>query len=102
MPWAAQRVQAGFSSGEPWLPIDSAHLPLAVDRQEADPASVLHLTRRLVALRKRHPALRTGSIRPVDVPPPLLGFERGDGEGRLLCVFNLGDEIVSPRRSRAR
>jgi alpha-glucosidase len=92
MPWAAREVQAGFSSGEPWLPIDPAHLPLAVDRQEADPASVLHLTRHLIALRKRHPALRTGSIRPVDVPPPLLGFERG--EGRLLCVFNLGEATV--------
>jgi alpha-glucosidase len=94
IPWQAEAVQAGFSSAEPWLPIDPAHLPLAVDRQEADPQSVLHLTRRLIALRKRHPALRTGTVRPVQVPAPLLAFERGDGDDTLLCVFNLGGEAA--------
>nr|WP_295373276.1 alpha-amylase family glycosyl hydrolase [uncultured Sphingosinicella sp.] len=92
MPWQASAPEAGFSKAEPWLPIDRAHLPLAVDCQEADPTSLLHLTRRLIALRKAHPALRTGTIRPVDVPPPLLAFERAEGE--LLCVFNLGEHPV--------
>jgi alpha-glucosidase len=94
MPWQAEAVQAGFSTREPWLPIDPTHLPLSVDRQEADPASLLHLTRRLVALRKRYAALRTGIIRPVGVEPPLLAFERGEGDDRLLCVFNLGDRAA--------
>ena len=70
------------------------HLPLAVDRQEQDPVSILNLTRRLVAMRKAHPALHIGSVRKIDVPAPLLAFEReGDGE-RLLCVFNLGSEAA--------
>jgi alpha-glucosidase len=92
MPWRADAEQAGFSTAEPWLPIDPTHLPLAIDRQEADPDSLLQLTRRLIALRKRHPALRTGTIRPVELPAPLLGFERDNGEERLLCVFNLGEQ----------
>jgi len=91
MPWRAEAVQAGFSTAEPWLPIDPEHLPLAVDQQEADPDSVLQLTRRLIAFRKRYTALRTGSVRPVDVPAPLLAFERSHGEERLLCMFNLGE-----------
>jgi alpha-glucosidase len=94
LPWSADAPNAGFSFAEPWLPVDPAHLPLAVDRQEADPHSTLNLTRRLIALRKRLPALRTGAIRPVDTPAPLLAFERGDGATRLLCVFNLGSEPV--------
>jgi alpha-glucosidase len=94
LPWSADAPNAGFSDAEPWLPVDPAHLPLAVDRQEADPHSTLNLTRRLIALRKRLPALRTGAIRPVDTPAPLLAFERGDGATRLLCVFNLGSEPV--------
>ena len=41
MPWVSGAVNAGFSEVEPWLPVDPAHLPLAVDAQEADPASTL-------------------------------------------------------------
>ncbi|HEX6374908.1 MAG TPA: alpha-glucosidase [Allosphingosinicella sp.] len=94
MPWLGDAAYAGFSTAEPWLPVDPAHVPLAVDRQEADPVSMLNLTRRLVALRKAKPVLRTGSLRRVEAPPPLLVFERGDGEERLLCAFNLGDEAI--------
>jgi len=94
MPWRAGAAHAGFSSAEPWLPVDPGHLPLAVDRQERDANSLLHLTRRLVALRKRLPALRTGAIRPIEAAPGLLAFERGEGEERLLCAFNLGDVAV--------
>ncbi|CAA9534310.1 MAG: GH13_23 / GH13_31 / GH13_17 / GH13_40 / GH13_ 30 / GH13_29 / GH13_35 / GH13 / GH13_36 / GH13_16, partial [uncultured Sphingomonadaceae bacterium] len=94
MPWAADAPHAGFSLAEPWLPVDARHAPLAVDRQEADPASMLNLTRRLVALRKARSALRSGAIRPVPTPAPLIAFERGDGAERLLCAFNLGDEAI--------
>jgi alpha-glucosidase len=94
MPWRSDAPHGGFSRTEPWLPLDRRHLPLAVDRQEADAGSILNLTRRLVALRKEHPALRSGSIRALDAPSPLLAFERGEGPERLLCVFNLGEEAV--------
>jgi alpha-glucosidase len=92
MPWTGGAPHGGFSTAEPWLPLDAAHLLLAVDRQEADPGSTLAFTRRLIALRKAQPALRTGAFRPVEAPSPLLAFERGEGEERLLCVFNLGEE----------
>jgi len=91
MPWRSDLPAAGFTGGRPWLPLDPRHPALAVDRQEADPGSMLNLTRRLVALRRSRPALREGAIRPVEAPPPLLAFERGDGPARLLCVFNLGE-----------
>ncbi|GAA0868201.1 alpha glucosidase [Brevundimonas basaltis] len=94
MPWSGDRPHAGFSTADPWLPVDPRHLPLAVDRQEADPASMLQLTRRLIALRKAHPALTRGEMRLVDAAPGLLAFERTLGGERLLCVFNLGDRPV--------
>ena len=94
MPWSADRPHAGFSTVEPWLPVDPRHVALAVDRQEADPGSMLHLTRRLVALRKAHPALARGDMRLVDSAPGLLAFERVLGGERLLCVFNLGEQAI--------
>ena len=90
MPWTADAPHAGFSTVEPWLPIDPRHPSLAVDRQAADPTSQLTLTRRLIAFRKAHPALALGAMRMLEAPDDLLIFERTHGDERLLCVFNLG------------
>jgi alpha-glucosidase len=95
MPWRTDAPHAGFSTAEPWLPVDPRHPPLAVDRQDADPASMLNLTRRLIALRKHEPALRLGSLRFIDVPFPLLAFERCHGDETLTCLFNLGHEAMA-------
>ncbi|MDP3803021.1 alpha-glucosidase family protein [Brevundimonas sp.] len=94
IPWTEHLPHAGFSTAEPWLPVDPRHVPLAVDRQERDPSSMLHATRRLVAFRKAHPALTLGEMTLLDRNDDLLAFERvHDGE-RLVCVFNLGFEPV--------
>jgi len=90
LPWRADAPFAGFSTVEPWLPVDPAHIDLAVDRQEADPSSTLHAARRAVALRRRHPALRVGDMTMLDGTGDLLAFSRGAGAERRLCVFNLG------------
>ncbi len=92
MPWAGEADGVGFTEegSRPWLPVDPRHRPLAVDRQEANPASMLAFTRRWLAFRKTRPALRAGSIRFLDLGQDVLAFERGDGEDRLLLLFNLG------------
>ncbi len=95
MPWVSTAPNAGFSAVEPWLPVDPEHLPLAVDAQEANLASTLHVARRLIALRRRYPALRTGGVSFVETNTPLLIFERGEGSQALLCVFNLAHEAVA-------
>jgi alpha-glucosidase len=95
MPWCQNALQAGFSNVEPWLPVDPRHIQLAVDAQEADPSSSLHLARRLIALRQAHPVLRTGSMTMVTAKDGLLVFRRGEGAGTLLCVFNLGHDDIA-------
>ena len=95
MPWRADAPYAGFSTAEPWLPVDPRHPPLAVDRQHTDSTSMLNLSRRLIALRKAEPALRLGSLRFLEAPAPLLAFERAHGGDVLTCVFNLGHETVA-------
>lgn len=89
MPWANAAPQAGFSTATPWLPVPDAHRALAVDAQAADPDSVLHFTRAMLRTRRAMPALREGDLLPLDLPAPLLGFERASPRARLRCVFNL-------------
>ncbi|WP_428156349.1 alpha-amylase family glycosyl hydrolase [Brevundimonas sp.] len=97
IPWVGSAPNAGFSTVEPWLPVDPRHLTLAVDAEEADLTSTLHVARRVIALRKAHPALRLGGLELVEAPQGLVVFERfergGEGE-RLLCVFNLGHVAI--------
>jgi alpha-glucosidase len=98
-PWQADAPQHGFSdSSRPWLPVDAAHAPLAVDRQLADPASTLHATRRLLALRRAHAALRLGSFEPLVVEGDVLVVRRRHAEGThaddLLLAFNLGADAI--------
>ncbi|MEJ6789901.1 alpha-glucosidase family protein [Brevundimonas sp. BR2-1] len=94
IPWTEHLPQAGFSTVEPWLPLDPRHVPLSVDRQETDPSSMLNATRRLVAFRKAHPALMLGEMTLLDRNDDLLAFERVHEGERLVCVFNLGFEPV--------
>lgn len=92
IPWTSEAPQAGFSLAEPWLPVDPAHYAFAVDRQDGDSASTLSLTRGFIAMRRRRPALRLGSIEFLDATEPLLVFRRRYQDESLLCVFNLGDQ----------
>ncbi len=90
MPWTADGPSAGFSaSADTWLPVDPAHRPLAVDRQESDPASTLAFVRLMIALRRDHKALREGDAAPRSMAPGVLGFERHAEDERLLCLFEL-------------
>ena len=91
MPWLATAPQAGFTTGKPWLPLGAGHAELAVEAQQHDAHSTLNLTRHLLAFRRRHAALRTGTLQFLELPEPLLAFERRAGGVRLLCLFNFGD-----------
>ena len=91
MPWRSDAPNLGFTTGEPWLPHGADHATLAVDRQLADPGSMLAFTRSCLALRRARPALRIGAMDIVEAGDRLLRFQRREGEQRLLCSFNLSD-----------
>jgi alpha-glucosidase len=95
IPWSAGAPHCGFSEREPWLPIPSEHVPLAVDRQRGDARSMFELTRRLLSFRRLHPELVRGSIHFLDAPEQALAFERRLDGARTLCAFNLGPSEVA-------
>ena len=91
MPWNGSE-HGGFSSVEPWLPIETHHRDLAVSRQQDDANSTLNALRNMLAFRRQHPALFDGDLTLVDVGETLLGFTRQKADEKLLCVFNLTAE----------
>jgi alpha-glucosidase len=92
MPWDSTLPNAGFSTTEPWLPIPAEHSLRAVNRQNGDANSVLTICRLLIALRRSSAALHNGSFQSLDLPSPLLGFDRVAGDSRVRCLFNLGKD----------
>ena len=92
MPWQAGAPAGGFSTAKPWLPADAAHCAIAVDQQEADADSSLALTRRVLALRRHHTALRLGSFETLHAQGPLLVARRVHDGQSALVAFNLGPQ----------
>lgn len=83
---------AGFTTGEPWLPLVPGHERCNVAVEEADPHSMLTLHRRLIALRRAHPALALGSVAVLTAADSVLAFERARGDQCIVVALNLGHE----------
>ena len=91
LPWRPPSVAgpgAGFTTGDPWLPVGADAERLCVERQAGDPRSTLSLVRRLGALRAASPVLQSGEQRVLDGGPGVLAWVRSDASGRLLAAVN--------------
>src|SRR5262249_40957417 len=88
MPWGGS-VHAGFSTGEPWLPLAANAGAISVEAQKRDPGSMLSLTRSLLALRRREPALSIGNwaLLPVEGEAP--AYARTWEERRFIVVLEM-------------
>lgn len=85
-------VNGGFSTARPWLPIPTAHLQRTVVAQEADAQSMLHHYRWAIGLRRKHSALRGGTMSDMVANGPILTFTRADRAQTLEIRANLSDE----------
>ena len=99
MVWASEPANAGFTAGDPWLPIPAEHHLKAVDRQEQQVGSMLNRYRELLRFRREHLALAKGSLEVELATGPVLSFTRSYQNQTLYCAFNLSaDEqfIIAP------
>ncbi len=64
MQWTAG-PNAGFTTGTPWLQVNPNAAEINAEACLADPESVLHYYRQLVALRKQYPVIQTGRYAPL-------------------------------------
>jgi alpha-glucosidase len=99
MAWSGA-TNAGFTSGEPWLPIAADAPTRNVERERASEGSVLAHYRRLLTLRQGSAALRSGDLALVDVgDPDVLAYLRRAGDETALVVVRFdrrGGEIALP------
>ena len=84
-------ANAGFTTGDPWLPLGDDLDSVNVAAQAGDRRSLLSLYRRLLALRRHEPALQVGRWTELRVEDELLAYERATDQRRLVVALNLGD-----------
>ena len=83
---------AGFSAGEPWLPLNANWREIHARGQSRDPESLLSFYRALIALRRAEPALTVGDYATLAVTDQVLAYERRAGDRRLGVALNLTGE----------
>ena len=89
---------AGFTTGEPWLPVNPNFAEINAAAARADPDSVFHHYRRLIALRHEEPAVALGDfalLLPDD--ERIWAFTRTLGDVELLVAGNCSGEPADPR-----
>jgi alpha-glucosidase len=91
MPWDDSRF-AGFSTVEPWLPLNADVEIRNVAMEEGDSTSILTLYRRLIVLRRTRPALNRGTYRPVAQSGGALAFVREAEGNRCVVALNFTGE----------
>ena len=91
---------AGFSTGDPWLPVGRDAATVNVAAQRDDPASMLSLYRRLVWYRRGSAALRFGDYASLpDAPDGCYAYLRVADDERLLVALNFtGQPLQYPVR----
>lgn len=90
--WDGSR-HAGFTTGEPWLEVTGNYREINAEAERADPDSVFHHYRRLIALRHDEPAVALGDftmLLPED--EQVYAFTRTLGDVALLVVVNVSGE----------
>ena len=88
MQWISQE-NAGFSAGNPWLPLNKDFPTRNVQYQSEDAGSVLNLYRKLIELRKNSPSLQKGNyISLVQGERGILAYMRTHEEENRLIVLN--------------
>ncbi|PJF23420.1 MAG: alpha-amylase [Phototrophicales bacterium] len=85
---------AGFTCPDvvPWLPVASDYEQINVAVQQQNPASLLNLYRRLLAYRKRTPALNAGRYYSLDAPEGCFVYLRQFNDQQRLVVLNFTTE----------
>ena len=91
MPWD-DLAYGGFSTVDPWLPLNDDWRTRNVAAQDRDSESLLSLYRSLLSLRRRHDALAIGNFTLIDSADDVLAFERQHDDERLLIALNLSEQ----------
>lgn len=87
---------AGFTTGEPWLPVHPNYKEVNVESEQSNPHSVLNYYRKLIEIRKDNLISTYGDYKVVlDDHPQIYAYLRILGEETWLTLLNFSEEEAS-------
>lgn len=94
----SDKENAGFTTGTPWLKVNSNYKEINVEAQETDEDSVLNYYRRLISVRKSaeyKEVFTYGRFIPVyEDTESIMAYYRVDKDKRMLVAANFGKEAA--------
>lgn len=101
MQWTAA-ADGGFTTGQPWLPVNQNTQTINVATQLAEPQSVWHFYQQLIALRHQNAVLIDGQFEwLLKKDPNVFAYLRKGSQETMLVIANLSHQaktITLPRR----
>ena len=94
IPWDPT-PEHGWVREDNWLPWPPEAETRNAAAAIADPDSIFHLYRRLLALRRAIPALHSGAIELLDSPDAVLAYRRTGGGATIVVAVNMGRDEVA-------
>ncbi|MDE7341948.1 MAG: alpha-glucosidase [Lachnospiraceae bacterium] len=86
-------AQAGFTTGIPWIAVNPNYREINAKAETADPASVFHYYKKLIALRKQNPIMVYGNYELLlEDSEELFAYTRTLEQEKLLVVCNFTDK----------
>ncbi|WP_211748267.1 alpha,alpha-phosphotrehalase [Paenibacillus sp. Marseille-Q4541] len=88
-------IQAGFTSGTPWIKIDERYKEINAKQQVEQPDSIYHHYRKLIELRKEIKVITDGTFTRLDhAHPEVFAYARRNEEETLIVISNFSDKTV--------
>jgi glycosidase len=94
MSWAGD-AKAGFTTGTPFRALSANVASNNVAAQSADPNSLLNFYKAVIALRRAHPSLMTGTHAGAAASGTTLSFQRVQGNERAVVMINYGNTTAN-------
>jgi oligo-1,6-glucosidase len=92
MQWSTG-LEAGFTEGTPWMPVNTNKDSINVAAQETDQLSILNYFRAMVSLRKTHSTFTYGSYQPIEMAnDKIFTYFRESEKEKYQVILNFSDE----------
>ncbi|WLD94776.1 alpha-glucosidase [Alkalihalobacillus sp. AL-G] len=92
MQWDSS-VDAGFTSGKPWMHVNPNHTEINVEKQSGDPESILSFYKELIRIRKTYDVFVYGKYDLLlEDDPQIYAYTRTYQNEKAIIVTNLSDQ----------
>lgn len=92
-------TNGGFTSGTPWIKVNTNYKEINVEQEEKNKDSILHFYREMIGFRKAHPVLVDGHFQPIlEEHQYIIAYSRENKKEKLLVVINLSGKKIKAEK----